>query len=74
MIRISEIEQVFKDVFQDEDGKVGSVESVYELSLKEDFYKLVISIQNISTTDTSIIHTKFLFKVDLDKKNIIENF
>jgi hypothetical protein len=73
MIRISEIEQVFKDVFQDEDGKVGSVESVYELSLKEDFYKLVISIQNISTTDTSIIHTKFLFKVDLDKKNIIED-
>jgi len=73
MIRISEIEQVFKDVFQNEDGKVSSVESVYELSLKEDFYKLVISIQNISTTDTSIIHTKFLFKVDLDKKNIIEN-
>lgn len=73
MIRISEIEQVFKDVFQDEDGKVGSVESVYELSQKEDFYKLVISIQNLSTSDSSIIHTKFLFKVDLDKKNIIEN-
>ena len=73
MIRISEIEQVFKDVFQGEDGKVGSVESIYELSKDEDFYKLVISIQNLSTKDTSIIHTKFLFKTDLGKKNIIEN-
>jgi hypothetical protein len=73
MIRIPEIEQVFKDIFQEEDGKVSSVESVYELSRKEDFYKLVISIQNLSTPDSSIIHTKFLFKVDLDKKNIIED-
>jgi hypothetical protein len=73
MIRIPEIEQVFKDVFENEEGKVSSVESVYELSYKEDFYKLVISIQNLSTKDTSIIHTKFLFKVDLEKKNIIEN-
>jgi hypothetical protein len=73
MIRISEIEQVFKDIFQDEEGKVSSVESVYELSRDEDFYKLVISIHNLSTKDTSIIHTKFLFKTDIDKKSIIEN-
>jgi hypothetical protein len=73
MIRISEIEQVFKDVFEDEQGKVGAVESVYEMSKDEKFYKLVISIQNLSTKDTSIIHTKFMFKTDLKKKQIIES-
>jgi hypothetical protein len=73
MIRISEIEQVFKDVFEDEQGKVGSVESVYEMSKDEKFYKLVISIQNLSTKDTSIIHTKFMFKTDLKKTQIIES-
>lgn len=72
-IKISEIEQVFKDVFEEEDGVVNTVESVYEMSRDEDFYKLVISIHGLSTQDTSIIHTKFIFKTDLDKRNIIEN-
>lgn len=71
MINISEIEQVFKEVFE-EDGKVSSVETVYELSKKEDYYKLVISIHNLSVEDTLIIHTKFIFKTDLEKKNIID--
>ena len=44
MVTISEVEQVFKDIFQDEEGKVSSVETIYELSKNEDFYKLVISI------------------------------
>jgi hypothetical protein len=73
MVRISEIEQVFKDIFQDEEGKVSSVETVYELSKNEDFYKLVISIHGISIEDTLIIHTKFIFKTDLEKKNVINN-
>ncbi len=73
MVRISEIEQVFKDIFQDEEGKVSSVETVYELSKNEDFYKLVISIHGISVEDTLIIHTKFIFKTDLEKKNVIDN-
>jgi len=72
-IKISEIEQVFKDVFVTEEGVVNTVESVYEMSRDEDFYKLVISIHGLSTQDTSIIHTKFIFKTDLDKRNIIEN-
>jgi len=72
-MKISEIEQVFKDVFQEEEGKVSSVESVYEMSKDEKFYKLVISIQNLSTKDTSIIHTKFMFKVNLNKTELIEN-
>jgi hypothetical protein len=73
MVRISEIEQVFKDIFQDEEGKVSSVETVYELSKNEDFYKLVISIHGISIEDTLIIHTKFNIKTDLEKKNVINN-
>lgn len=73
MIRISEIEQLFKELFEEEEGKVSSVESIYELSRDEKFYKLVISIHNLSTKDTSIIHTKFLFKTDLNKRHIIEN-
>ena len=72
-IKISEIEQVFKDVFVAEEGVVNTVESVYEMSVDEEFYKLVISIHGLSTQDTSIIHTKFIFKTDLDKRNIVEN-
>lgn len=73
MIRIEEIEKTFREIFKQEEGKVSSVTSVYELSKNEDFYKLVISLQNLSTKDITILHTKFLFKVDLEKRNIIEN-
>jgi hypothetical protein len=72
-IKISEIEQIFKDVFEEEEGVVNTVESVYEMSSEEDFYKLVISIHGLAIQDVSIIHTKFIFKADLDKRNIIEN-
>ena len=73
MIKISEIEKIFKEVFEEEEGKVSSVDTVYELSDDEKFYKLVISIHNLSTKDVSIIHTKFIFKTDLQKRNVIED-
>ena len=73
MIRIAEIEQTFKDVFEDEEGLVHSVETVYELSGDEEFYRLVISLHGLSIEDTSIIHTKFIFKTDLEKRNVIDN-
>lgn len=72
-IKVTEIEQVFKEVFEDEEGVASSVETVYELSPDEDFYKLVISIQGLAVEDISIIHTKFIFKVDLEKRNLIES-
>lgn len=72
-MKISEIEQVFKDIFDEEDGVVNTVESIYEISVDEKFYKLVISVHGLSTQNTSIIHTKFIFKTDLDKRNIIDN-
>jgi hypothetical protein len=71
-MRISEVEQTFKDIFEEEEGLVQSVETVYELSEDEDYYKLVISVHGISFQDTLIIHTKFIFKTDLDKRNVID--
>jgi len=72
-IKISEIEEVFKEVFDEEKGVVNTVETVYEMSNEEDFLKLVISVHGLATEDTSIIHTKFIFKTDLEKRNIIDN-
>ncbi len=72
-IKISEIEQTFKDIFEKEDGVVTSVETVYETPQEGDFLKLIISIQGLSVEDISIIHTKFIFKVDTEKKSLVEN-
>jgi len=73
MIRIADIEQTFKDIFEEEEGLVQSVETTYEMSDNDEFYKLVISIHGLSIEDTLIIHTKFIFKTDLEKRNIIDN-
>ena len=66
-IRIAEIEKTFKEIFDEEEGKVSSVETVYEESENKDYYKLVISIHNLSIKETLIIHTKFIFKTDKHK-------
>lgn len=72
-IKIAEIEEAFKEIFDEEKGMVNTVETVYEMSSDEDFLKLVISVHGLTTEDTSIIHTKFIFKTDLEKRNIIDN-
>lgn len=72
-IRIAEIEEAFKEIFDEEKGVVSSIETVYEKSKGEDYLKLVISIHGLSTEDISIIHTKFIFKTDLEKRNIVDN-
>ena len=72
-IKIAEIEEVFREIFDEEKGMVNTVETVYEMSSDEDFLKLVISVHGLTTEDTSIIHTKFIFKTDLEKRNIIDN-
>lgn len=72
-IRISEIEEAFKEIFKEEDGVVTAIETVYEKSSDGDYLKLVICLQGLSTEDISIIHTKFIFKTDLEKRNLIEN-
>ena len=72
-IKISEIEEVFKEVFDEEGGVVTSVDTVYETPEDKDYLKLIISIHGLSVEDISIIHTKFIFKTDLEKRNIIDN-
>jgi hypothetical protein len=73
MIRIAEIEQTFKDIFSEENGLVQSVETTWEKSPGGEFYKLVISIHGLSIEDTLIIHTKFIFKTDLEKRKLLDN-
>lgn len=72
-MKISELENIFKGLFEKEKGLVKTIETVYEKSKDDNFYKLVISIHNLRVQDTLIIHTKFIFKTDLDKSNIIED-
>ena len=72
-IKIAEIENMFKEFFDAEDGKVSSVETVYETPKDEDFLKLVISLHGLNTENSTIIHTKFIFKVDTNKRHLIEN-
>lgn len=73
MIKISEIEKAFKDIFDEEEGVVASVDTLYEHPEEGDFLKLIITIQGLSTEDTVIVHTKFIFKTDVNKREIIEN-
>lgn len=72
-IRIEEVEDAFKDVFSEEKGVVNTIDSVYEKSDDGEFLKLVICVQGLSTEDINIIHTKFIFKTDLNKRSIVEN-
>jgi hypothetical protein len=72
-MRISEVESVFRDIFSEEEGVVRSVETVYETPEEGDFLKLIISIHGLVTEDSTIIHTKFIFKTDLEKRNVIED-
>jgi hypothetical protein len=73
-IKIAEIEDIFKEIFDEEEGVVTSVETVYEKPKNdESFLKLIISIQGLSTDDSTIIHTKFIFKSDTHKNHLIDN-
>lgn len=73
MVKISEVEEIFKEIFDEEKGLVNSVETVYETPEDSDYLKLVISIHGLTAEDVSIIHTKFIFKTDVDKRNVIED-
>lgn len=73
-IKISEVEEVFLELFEkNEDVVVNSVETLYENPEDGDFLKLVITIHGLSSEDTSIIHTKFIFKTDTNRVNLVEN-
>lgn len=71
--RIEDIENAFKEVFSEDDGVVSSVDTLYEKSNDGSFLKLIICVHGLAVEDVSIIHTKFIFRTDLDKRNIIED-
>jgi hypothetical protein len=73
MIGIGEIEEAFKDIFQGEEGLVRSIDTVYEMAEDRSHYRLVVSIHGLSVEDTMIIHTKFIFYTDLEKRLITDN-
>ena len=70
---ISEIENTIKEVFKEEEGVIKSVDTVYEKTEDGEFLNLVISIHKLAIEDTLIIHTKFIFKKDIVKVNIMES-
>jgi hypothetical protein len=70
-MRISELEQIIKETFSEEKGVVRSVETIYESI--EQGYRLIIAIHGLLWEDTSVIHTKFIFKTNKEKTELIEN-
>ncbi len=70
-MKLKDLEDILKQTF--EETLVTTFDTVYELSDDEKFYKLVISIHGIDSEDSIIIHTKFIFKVNLDKTETIED-
>ncbi len=68
-MKIQEINDLFKEIFTD--IKVKSVKNVYEKTDTSD-YKLIISIHNI-VSNTIIAHTKFIFLVDENRINTVNN-
>tara|TARA_R110000772_G_scaffold2410_4_gene8579 strand:- start:54585 stop:55265 length:681 start_codon:yes stop_codon:yes gene_type:complete len=76
MISLKQIDSDLKNVFSD--TRVQLIDSVYELSKDEKYYKLVFSIHSLDveledTKNTIILHTKFIFRTNLSKSGIVEN-
>jgi len=71
IISISEIEKVFKEVF--DDTKVSSVKTLYDYDEDRKETKLIISINNLFYNETNIIFTKFVFVVDDKKEKLRKN-
>lgn len=70
-MKLKDLNNLIKEVF--EDTLVTSVNSVYELSDDKDFYKLVISLHGVDSEESIIIHTKFIFKTNIEKTETIND-
>lgn len=73
-MRIQEVEQLFKELFQENAGMIQSTDSVYEMSADGTHYRLVITLHNLTIQETVVIHTKFVFRTDLEKRNLHTNY
>ncbi len=70
---ISELERLIDNLFSEQEGLVNSVDTTYE-STSDGDYKLVISIHGLTLEDVSVIHTKFIFRVDKNKREVTEKY
>jgi len=72
-ILIADIEKMFTELFIDESKSlVKSFKSVYEKD--DNGLKLILSVHNLVFEDSTIIHTKFIFRVDDDKRYIVSDY
>jgi len=76
-MELKKFEEVIEKVF--EDSKVRILDIVYELSDNKKFYKLVYSIHSLNISKTEefeeiLLHTKLIFKVNLSKTKLIDNY
>lgn len=70
MLTLKQIDETIKEVF--DTSKVKNVDTVYEKT-NGDFLKLVISLHGLTFEDTVIVHTKFIFKTNLEKTGLVDN-
>jgi hypothetical protein len=76
MLSLKHVDNILKIIF--DDTILQSMDSVYELSKEEKFYKLVFSIHNLQVeideeNSMSIAHTKIIFRTNLEKTELIES-
>jgi hypothetical protein len=76
MITVKQIENTFKITF--DESKVQIIDNVFEKPKSGDFLKLIYSIHNLDVeidddSNTTIAHTKFIFRINKDKQNVVEN-
>ena len=70
VISLLDVEKVIKKIFNDK--KVSSVSTLYEKEDGEN--KFIITINNLFYEQTNIIHTKFVFYTDDNKKKLKYNY
>lgn len=71
-VRLADIEDLIKEIFEEGEGKVSSVDSIFE-KIDDQTNKLVISMHHVSMGETIVMHTKFIFKTDMEKRWVIED-
>jgi len=72
VITIEEIEKIIKNILDDSD--ILNTESVYEhIDGQDNKQKLVIFFNKIFGEHQSILYTKLIFIVDIDKINLVDN-
>lgn len=72
-IRLTDIQDLITELFEESEGKVSSVDTVYE-KVDDESYKVVISMHHISLGETIVIHTKLIFRTDADKTWVLGDY